>query len=114
MVTVHQIEKGIGSFLDNELMPMIGENGLQKVIIGTGISLLLHKNIGKIVTMQQNPIVSAMGIFDQEGNIDIDSIKEEMLKQIPEEGVKVDVPMVGVLTFKKEDISKLHQYIMNA
>lgn len=114
MVTIKEIETGVGSYLDNELMPMLGDGGLQKVLIGAGISMLLHKNMNKLSNLQSNPLIAAMEIFDQDGNVDIDSIQTEISAQMPAEGVKIDVPLVGTLTFKKEDISKLHQYIMNA
>lgn len=114
MVTIKQIETGVAAYLDNELMPMLGENGIQKVLIGAGISMLLHKNMNKIETLQSNPIVSAMGVFDQDGNVDVDTIKTEVSNQMPEEGVKVDIPMVGTLTLKTDDINKLHGYIMRA
>ena len=31
---------------------------------------------------------------------------------MPKEGVKVDVPILGTLTFHKEDVDKLYDYIM--
>lgn len=113
MVTLEQVEMGVTSYLDHELMPSLGnENSLQKVLIGTGIGLLLKKNFSKIEEMSQQPFIAAMGIFDENGNIDLDTLKEEVKKNIPKEtGLQIDIPMVGTLTFRANDIEKVCEYI---
>lgn len=111
MVTIDQVEKGIAEYLDKELMPILPETGFQKILIGTGISLIIRKNKDKIAAMQDNSVVKMTGIFDEEGNVDIDVLKEEVSKQMPKEGVKIDVPVIGGLTFHKSDVEKLYGYI---
>lgn len=113
MVSIKQIEKGIGSYLDHELMPQLPQDGIEKVIIGTGISLLLKKNIGKIDNLRKNPVINAMGIFDKDGNVDIDTLREELKEHMPESGVKYEVPMIGTLTFKGNDVDVLYNHIVH-
>lgn len=111
MVSINQIEKGIASYLDAELMPKFPQTGLERVLIGTGVSLLVKKNVKRISELQQNPIVGAMGIFDGEGNVDLDMLRDEVKKNITTEGIQVDAPMIGKLTFHKDDIDKLYNHI---
>lgn len=112
MVSIKQIESGIASYLDSELMPMLPQSGLEKVILGTGVSLLLKKNINKIDQIRTMPVVKAMGIFDEEGNVDIETLKDEVKNHLPEEGIKYDIPMIGTITFRKGDIDKLYENIV--
>ena len=112
MVTIDQVEQGVAAYLDKELMPILPETGFQKVMIGTGISLIIRKYKNQIAGLRDNKVVQMMGIFDDEGNVDIDILKEELMKQVPEKGFKVEVPVVGGLTFKKDDVTKLYGYIV--
>lgn len=115
MVSIDQLEKGIGSYLDKELMPLFDkESTIQKIIIGTGISLAIRKGRAQIPMLMERPFVKMVGIFDETGNIDIDTLKEEVIKQIPEKGFKVEVPVIGELTFHKADVEKLYEHITNS
>lgn len=111
MVTIDQVEKGIAAYLDKELMPILPETGVQKILIGTGIGLVLRKYKGQIAALKDQPFVKMTGIFDDSGNVDVDILKEELTKQIPEEGFKIEVPVIGGLKFHKADVDKLYNYI---
>ena len=56
-------------------------------------------------------LVKMLGIMDSEGNVDIDVLAEELKKNMPKGGVRVDVPIIGALTFKDNDVDKLYEYI---
>lgn len=112
MVPINKIERGIASYLDAELMPQFSGNGIEKVIAGTAVSLALRKTGAIIASYKDNNIVKMLGIMDDNGNVDIDTLSDELKKNIPKEGVKVDVPMLGTMTFHKDDVDKLHDYIM--
>lgn len=113
MVTFDQIERGVAAYLDNELMPMIPEQGFQKIIAGTAISLMIKKTSGKFEMFRENQFVKMMGVIDESGNVDVETLKDELKKQVPDAGVKVEVPMIGMLTFHKTDVDKLYSYIVN-
>lgn len=111
MVSIDQIEKGIASYLDTELMPNLPQNGIQKLIAGTAISLAI-KNLGPtIMGYQDNQFVKMLHIMDNEGNVDIDTLKTELKKNMPEEGISVEVPVLGAMRFRKGDIDILYNHI---
>lgn len=112
MTTIQQIQNGVAAYLDNELMPMLPQTGLERLVLGTGISLLIKKNFSKIELLKENSLIKAMEIFDEEGNVDIDTLKEEIEHNMTNEGVNLEIPMIGKLTFKKEDVNKLYNYII--
>lgn len=111
MIPYAKVEKGLADYLDGELMPMIPETGFQRIIAGTAISLLIKKGGSQIAALKENPAVKMMGIFDDAGNVDVETLRDELKKNMPEDGVKVEVPMLGMLTFRKGDIDKLYSYI---
>lgn len=111
MVTITNIEQGVAAYLDSELMPKLPETGLEKVLMGTAISLVIRRAGTIVEGYKNNKAVQMLGIMDAEGNVDVDILAEELKKNLPESGVKVEVPMIGSLTFHKADIDKLYSYI---
>lgn len=112
MVSVDKIEQGVADYLDAELMPQIKGDGFEKVVVGTATSLLIRRS-GKIIEgYKDNKFVKMLGIMDDEGNVDVETLKDELKKNISKDGVKVDIPVIGTLTFHKEDVDKLYGYIM--
>lgn len=112
MVSVDKIEKGIAGYLDAELMPQFKGGSIEKVIAGTTVSLALRKTGAMIDSFKDNPAIKALGIMNSDGDVDIDAIAEELKKNIDKNGVKIDVPMLGTMTFHKDDVDKLYKYIM--
>lgn len=113
MVSVDKIERGIADYLDAELMPQLQNNALEKIIVGTAASLFIRKSGAIIEGYKDNKIVKTLGIMDEDGNVDVDILTEEIKKNISKDGVRIDVPVIGTLTFRKEDVDKLHNYIMS-
>lgn len=112
MVTVKQLEKGIARYLDDELAEILPQETWKKIAVATGISLII-KNMDKLVlTYKDNTVVKLTGIIDDNNNIDIDSVADVLKSQIPAEGMKINAPVVGAITFYKNDVDKLHQCIM--
>lgn len=112
MVTIEQIKAGVASYLDAELMPKFPENGIQKVLAGTAIGLALHKSGDIIMSLKDHPYVKMLEIMDDKYNVDIDVLKTEFVKNIPESGFVLEVPMFGTMKFNKSDIEKLYKHIM--
>lgn len=111
MVTIAKIEQGVAAYLDSEVMPHLPNGGLEKVLAGTAVSLVIRRS-GKILEgYKDNKAVQMLGLMDAEGNVDVDILAEELKKNIPAEGMKIDVPIIGKMTFHKDDVDKLHEYI---
>lgn len=112
MVSIENIQKGLANYLDTELAGKLKDNSLQNVMIKVGISLYIKNFSSKIETLKDNTAIKMLGIFDDSGNIDVDVLRTELENNIPATGMKVDVPMVGTMTFHKDDVEKLYNYII--
>lgn len=111
MVTINQIEKGLASYMDRELASMLPDNTIQKVIAGAALSLMIRRSGNMISALQENQFVKMLDIFDAEGNLDIDTLAEAVKQHMPDKGVKIEIPMLGAVNVKKDDIDKLHEHI---
>lgn len=114
MVTIDQIENGLTTFLDKNLMPMFDDSGWQKLVIGTGIAMAIRHNRHKVDELRENQYVKMIGIFDEDGMVDLEALKDEVKKRMPDKGINIDIPMVGQITFKKSDIETLCECIEEA
>ena len=118
MVSIGQIERGIARYVDNEIMPNIHQSGLAKIAIGTAAGIIVQR-VGRMIDQYtSNPALQALGLVDAEKNIDLDLLVPELKKNIPDEGFKVRIPnpLTGAdmvaMTFHRDDVDRLHQYIM--
>lgn len=112
MVSVDKIEQGVANYLDAELMPKLQKTGVERVIVGTAAALLIRRTGAIVEGYKDNKLVKMLGIIDESGNVDVDVLIEELKKNISKDGVNIDIPIVGILTFHKEDVDKLYEYIM--
>lgn len=114
MTNITKIEEGLGKYIDQEILPALSDNQLEKFAVGIAASLFIKK-IGAIMeNLKTNSIIQMMEIFDKEGNIDLELLKTVAEEQMPTEGLKIEIPKVKItMTFKKEDIKKLYDYIID-
>ena len=50
--------------------------------------------------------------IDAGGNVDLEILRESALERIPDEGIKIDVPLIGKMTFYRQDVETLYQFIV--
>lgn len=115
MVTINQIEAGTAKYIDAEIAPKIPTNvpngQLKKVVFLSGATYAIHKNIRQYAA---HPMMSKLGAMDEEGNVDLDGILDAARSAVPDTGLKVNVPILGDLTFYTEDLERLAAYIKEA
>ena len=51
-----------------------------------------------------------LGVINDEG-IEIDELMAQARASMPQEGIQITLPILGTLTFHRDDIDKLEQYI---
>lgn len=108
--SVDQIKRGVASYLDAEFMPLI-DDSLKRVLIGAGISIVISKYADFVPSLGENKYIKALGVIDDSGNVDVDTLYTAIKGQMPEDGVKVEVPVVGEMRFVTSDVEKLYQHI---
>jgi len=115
MATISQIEAGAARYIDEEVAPKIPTNipngKIKKIAAVAGLSYAVKNGLGKALA---SPAISTIGAIDEDGNVDVDGIAEVFLEQVPEDGFPVDVPILGTLTFHREDVTRLCKYIKEA
>ena len=115
MVSIDQVEFGLARWMDKELVPKIptggAYDGLKKAAT-VAVGLYAIKRIRSALTyLAESDFLNTIGATTKEGHLDVEGFAEEMRKQIPEEGLRVSVPMVGDMTFYRGDLDDIVRYI---
>ena len=115
MVTLNQIEAGAVKYIDAEIAPKIPVNvpngQLKKMAFMAGAAYAVHKNVQQYAA---HPVLAQMGAVDESGDLDLDGLLASVKQAVPDTGVKIDVPILGSLTFYLEDFERLAAYIKEA
>ena len=115
MVNLNQVETGVARYLDSVIAPKLPASGMydpvKKIAFLTGATYLVKHSRKAVEDFLCRPIISAMGIMDEAGNIDLDGLAGALKENIPEVGLRVPIPLVGELVFHKPDVDEIAQYI---
>ena len=110
MIPYNQVVNGVTRYIDSEIIPKV--NGLPKIAVGIMMAAAVKRGDSIIEQMKAMPVIKMLGIVDDENEIDIDIIYEETKKHLSREPMRMELPMVGILTFTESDIDKLYSHIM--
>lgn len=116
MVTIDQIEQGVAKFIDNDFIPSMNRSEATGFVMSLAAGLLIRqfRTIAEKVTQQ--PIVKMAGLVSENGEVDIDAIREEMVKAMPEKGTSFPIEIKALrktfdITLTPGDVDKIYGYI---
>jgi hypothetical protein len=118
MATIEQVRIGLASYIDNEILPAIPGGTMRKVVIGTAATMLIV-NLEKTLTgALNNPAMHTLGIVKEDGTINVDALADSLRKNVPDEGMRLNLDIMGFrlgeMTFKRQDIDRLREHIVNS
>lgn len=109
MINYETFINGIVKFIDNEITPQM--TGFKKLAFGVGSSIVLKKGDNVFNLVKDNQLIHALGILDDQNNIDIDMLKQEIASKMGDEKYSIEIPMIGTITLNKGDLEKLYRYM---
>lgn len=129
MVTSAQIARGIGAWVDAEMLPMT--TGATKYGASVAAAMGAKWMEGKLEKIRNMETTKELGIAVGDG-FDLDALKTVMLEQFPADGLRIEaeklnnmiakflgkwgailnIQLQGAVTFHRSDVEKLFGYIM--
>lgn len=109
-VSFEHVLDGINRYLDREIYS--GLNGLQefaaRIVIGR-----VNQNADVIKhSIMSNGFIKTLGFIDSDGMIDVGRLLQDVRREIERQGsIQFEVPMIGKLTFRPEDVDTLQNDI---
>jgi hypothetical protein len=111
LVTTNQIKQGAALYLKNEVLPHLSNGGAGAFGFTFAATLAVGYIDKAVVNLSQHPLVSMFGIIDGDGRIELDALSEALTFAMPETGVSLPIGKTDKITFRREDIAKLCEYI---
>ena len=110
MIPYNQVVNGVTKYIDSEIIPKV--EGLSKIAVGIVLAGAVKRGDTVIEQIKAIPIIKMIGIVDDENRVDIETIYEELKKQVSIEPLRMELPGVGKVTFTREDVDKLYSHIV--
>lgn len=110
MVTKEQFMNGLLMYADKEIIPHLPTVG--KWGIGAAIILATSKGEELLDNLENNSVVQALSIVDENGKIDVDILANALKESADKYGkMQMTIPVIGTLAFTSDDIEKMRYYI---
>ena len=108
MYEYNKVINGIATFIDEEILTSI--NGWQKWVLGSGIGIALSDAEELFNSLKNNELIKMLKIVDGD-KVNVDKIYKKLKKQAKKSSITFNIPMIGTLTLKEEDVDKLKEII---
>lgn len=110
MYTVVSVINGLKEFFDEEIVQKV--DGLGKWLVGAGLSMAMDNATNTFNELKANPMIKALGVIHDDDTIDIDMLYTKLKEQAQmHEAVTFQVPLIGAMTFRSEDLDHLYMDI---
>lgn len=108
---IDRIKRGVARYIDNEIIGQMTD--AKSRWLAGGVAALAVNNLGETVKQyEQDPFVAMLGVM-KDGDVDIDAVYQAFAPRMVEK-VSFVLPIVGKLTFDRNDLDRLMECIREA
>ena len=109
-VKFESVIDGINKYIDKEIYS--GLNDLQEFAARLVVGRINSNQAVVKNFLMNNGFMKTLGIVDYEGMVDVEQLLSEIREEIERKGsLKVEIPLIGTLTFKSSDVDTLYRMI---
>jgi hypothetical protein len=113
MVHKSSIVPALSKFIDEGVLSHYAPTSMKRILLAGAVSIYLKQGEKIIDTLTSNPIISTLGVVNNNGMVDIDTLKDVLKSQIQKAGfMRLTLPIVGNIDFTTEDVDLLHKLIL--
>lgn len=111
MVTIQQVKAGVLKYLASDIIPHMAP--WKQVAVEVYLGLVSDNVAKRILEMRSKPEIGMMGIFQDNGDIDIDKVYQIAQQQMQNgRKIPVTIPVVNEeFNLDKSDLDRLYKYI---
>lgn len=111
MANLKTVEKGLGRFIEHEIMSTMPSGSWQKLVAGTAVALGIKNLENTLMAYKEHPFIKMLGLWDEHGDIDIERVGEALKHNLKDNGMRIEFPLIGYVTFHEDDVDTLKRYI---
>jgi hypothetical protein len=110
MVSISQAKQGANAYVNNEIISRMA--GWQKWVAGAAVAVATARAEDIFAKLKDHPVVTALGVVDADGMIDIDVLHRAFAEQARTSGpISIDIPAFGTIAINAEDVDNMARYI---
>lgn len=99
----------LNNYICCEILPRLPQ--VDKWVLGSFLEILTDNIEVFVSNIEKDNILNALGLVDNEGNIDTEQIIQAMSETAQKNGaISITVPFVGKMIFSANDVEKLRSY----
>lgn len=110
MVSINQIRNGVTRYADNDLIP--GQSGITRAVVKGVVNLYAAKADEIIHRLSEIPAISVLQVIDGD-MVDIDTLYQCFAPEV-QGRIEIKIPLVGTMSFDREEIDKIVRRIREA
>ena len=110
-VSFEAVLNGIAKFIDKNIYTNM--NDWQELFARVFVGRIFDARENIKTAIVNSGFIRTFGIIDENGNIDIESLAEDIKKELQrKEKITVSIPMFGQMTFVPQDVNALYGMIV--
>ena len=113
MVTIERVQRGVAAYISNELEPQL--DGFKKWAFAIAASELVSTVLpAYLKKLSQNEMVALTGMISEDLSIDIERLYKRVRPAAERSPARIELPIIGGITFNCDDVDALYNCIMRA
>ena len=114
MVHKSNIIPGLSKFIDTTVLSHYPPTSLKRIAASGAIAIYLNQNSNLVDILLQNPMIKALNLVDDQGMIDIETLRDVYRNEINKVGfMRIHLPMLGDVDFTADDIDSLYKILQS-
>jgi hypothetical protein len=114
MVHKSSIIPGLSQFLDMNVLSHYPPTSIKRIIAAGALALYLKQSTSLVDTLISNPLIAKMGVANNAGMIDIETLRDTYKNEIAKAGfMRIHIPMLGDIDFTADDLDTLYNCIVS-
>lgn len=110
MINADQLREGLGRYIQAQMMPRLDDK--RQFLLGMAYGLCAGKMDAMLEAAGKNPAIRALGIIQENGEIDIDALYNAAYAQMQaQKKLTLDIPLLGSFAFGESDLRDLYNAI---
>ncbi len=113
MIKAEQMKAGLGRYIQEKMMPRLDDK--RQFLLGMAYGLGAGKMDELLEAAAKNPGIRALGIMQENGEIDLDTLYNAAYAQMQaQKKLTLDIPLLGTFVFDESDLRDLYNAISQA
>lgn len=110
MIHYSRVINGAVNYIDNEIISQM-KGSLKGWGLDIVTGLMARRPERVFIWLREIPLIAPLGVIDGE-MVDVEAIYSEALRAAQKGSATVNLPAIGPVTFKANDVESLYRYIM--